>query len=608
MTQPPPYLKLMKRVFMNQMKTLFKLLNPEAASSTKFNIGSTKEFKEHWDHAVNLITPFEKSTITVLLQNKHYTYDIYQWNLWEWALELIQNPLLEPHFIWDTIQLLKWNGDAFKRYVDEPWMAQAFWDLQLKDILLLHIVETFRLGYKTEMIKEDAKFRKRVYYVDFKHHVWHATFKYILEPLFVPSRVRGWVHLSLANMDIQMFPRVPIKSCDYNEVNFVVLIQGANGLKPCVICLVPKLEQYNLDIRYELWTKQQTQEILADTAAIPTKGGRNKFLSGFGLRNIENVFWNIEECDPFCSLSFDPLHAYDNGMFGDHLRSEVVSRIQALGGESAGQADDQIKLFSRWRNLYHFESGFMAVHFADGGKYEDLSKGVTLNYNTKPNEKMHGPLKDAYQLQTNFKDVAEQQIELHDEQLKNLEMPGNDNDELKAEDTSEVSEYSGNGGGVLKIREIRHLKVDDPAFHGFQKHLSDFMVGQFGKYPEIVPKVDGQKISFKSFKPDDEIQLHGLLKVNYENMINWTTSTDYLWCSPNFYNHPRYDFLLVDSTEQPFFAQLIMIFTCVIGGKLFPLALVHPVDQPADSVTEQLDKDLGFYRDEITQDLWTNIY
>ncbi len=37
-----------------------------------------------------------------------------------------------------------------------------------------------------------------------------------------------------------------------------------------------------------------------------------------------------------------------------------------------------------------------------------MAKGVTQNYNTKPNEKMHGPLKDAYQLRTNFKEVAEQ--------------------------------------------------------------------------------------------------------------------------------------------------------------------------------------------------------
>lgn len=79
-------------------------------------------------------------------------------------------------------------------------------------------------------------------------------------------------------------------------------------------------------------------------------------------------------------------------------------------------------------------------------------------------------------------------------------------------------------------------------------------------------------------------------------MVDWTTSTDYLRCSQNFYNHSRYDFLLVDSTERPFFAQLIMIFTCVIAGKSFPLALVHPFDQPVDATNEKLDKDLGFYR------------
>ncbi|KAI6151572.1 hypothetical protein BKA82DRAFT_169619, partial [Pisolithus tinctorius] len=36
------------------------------------------------------------------------------------------------------------------------------------------------------------------------------------------------------------------------------------------------------------------------------------------------------------------------------------------------------------------------------------AKGVTHNFNTKPNENMHGPLKEAYQKQTNFKDIAQQ--------------------------------------------------------------------------------------------------------------------------------------------------------------------------------------------------------
>jgi hypothetical protein len=41
--------------------------------------------------------------------------------------------------------------------------------------------------------------------------------------------------------------------------------------------------------------------------------------------------------------------------------------------------------------------------------FDDIeAKGVTRNYNTKPNEKMHGPLKKAYLLKTNFKDYAKQ--------------------------------------------------------------------------------------------------------------------------------------------------------------------------------------------------------
>ena len=41
--------------------------------------------------------------------------------------------------------------------------------------------------------------------------------------------------------------------------------------------------------------------------------------------------------------------------------------------------------------------------------FDDIeAKGVTRNFNTKPNKKMHGPLKETYQLRTNFKDVADQ--------------------------------------------------------------------------------------------------------------------------------------------------------------------------------------------------------
>jgi len=41
--------------------------------------------------------------------------------------------------------------------------------------------------------------------------------------------------------------------------------------------------------------------------------------------------------------------------------------------------------------------------------FDDIeAMGVTRNFNTKPNKKMHGPLKETYQLQMNFKNVADQ--------------------------------------------------------------------------------------------------------------------------------------------------------------------------------------------------------
>jgi hypothetical protein len=41
--------------------------------------------------------------------------------------------------------------------------------------------------------------------------------------------------------------------------------------------------------------------------------------------------------------------------------------------------------------------------------FDDIeAKGASRNYNTKPNEKLHGLLKKAYLRRTNFRDVAPQ--------------------------------------------------------------------------------------------------------------------------------------------------------------------------------------------------------
>jgi hypothetical protein len=53
---------------------------------------------------------------------------------------------------------------------------------------------------------------------------------------------------------------------------------------------------------------------------------------------------------------------------------------------------------------WNFPKLHMITHIFD----EIKVKGASCNYNTKLNEQMHGPLKDWYLNQTNFKNVAEQ--------------------------------------------------------------------------------------------------------------------------------------------------------------------------------------------------------
>ena len=58
---------------------------------------------------------------------------------------------------------------------------------------------------------------------------------------------------------------------------------------------------------------------------------------------------------------------------------------------------------------WDFPKNHMFSHLFD----DIMNKGVTRNYNTQPNEQMHGSLKDSYNLRTNFKNVAAQVSHLH---------------------------------------------------------------------------------------------------------------------------------------------------------------------------------------------------
>jgi hypothetical protein len=51
-------------------------------------------------------------------------------------MDLLNDSLLKPHFVWDAQHLYKYNGEHFERFIDEPWTANWWWDVQ---VCILHM-------------------------------------------------------------------------------------------------------------------------------------------------------------------------------------------------------------------------------------------------------------------------------------------------------------------------------------------------------------------------------------------------------------------------------------------------------------------------------------
>jgi hypothetical protein len=51
--------------------------------------------------------------------------------LWDWAISLVNDPVLAPHFQWDAQHLSKFNGKEYVRFIHEPYTADRFWDIQV---------------------------------------------------------------------------------------------------------------------------------------------------------------------------------------------------------------------------------------------------------------------------------------------------------------------------------------------------------------------------------------------------------------------------------------------------------------------------------------------
>ncbi|KAG1879750.1 hypothetical protein F4604DRAFT_1922961 [Suillus subluteus] len=502
------------------------------------------------------------------------------------------------------------------------------------------------------IVKEDRDHASKPSWVNFKNAVWHESFVKILSSLASKSHTGQWFEC-LNNVQHWFFPFILILSADYEEQCIMSLIRGIKCLWPCPVCLVPHDELMNTLKCYPYRMSAQSQEVLQAARSKQTAEEKEEKLKEYGLRDLINAFaavmytdkiisslgrtkvaqvdknyeafphWrNLKHLAQVMSISFADgsmykdiskmvIHATHAILTEDEcplgylllrcirlfLELDMYAALQVHTTETISAGRHAIQAFSTYLQQYidksadesdknwNFPKLHMSSHIFDNVE----AKGATRNYNTKPNEKMHGPLKDLYLLRTNFRNVAPQILRINHWQVaaESIRRHISDLDEYKSQDSEDSEDPDDADNNLVPSNDTDspHVKLgsrqveesfesiedahkEDIAFTNFQTKLDEFLTNFLLAIQ--LPLPGGNRIQLRA--SDKVITECRFLKVNYESMVDWRQHTDYLRCSPKFYGRPHFN----------------------LGDITLPLALVHLFDAPT-GVWLQKDKHLNFY-------------
>ncbi|KAF8207444.1 hypothetical protein K438DRAFT_1904651 [Mycena galopus ATCC 62051] len=388
---------------------LISLIRRCGANLEDFTIENYNDMNKQWEAASTKCTDFEKSEVDVLYKNIPQSFEMYARPLWNWTLDLIQDPRLAPCFVWDAVKMYRHNGTSFVRFWNEPWTGNAYWEIQVRSIdaklcpyiiyadksklssfgtqkaypiiaRLSNIVVGIRNGNEwgggqivgeLPVVTDDTAESGKPGYVNFKQAVWHEAFFKLLESIAAHSKTGIWTKCG-DGIERQLFPLVLILVADYEEASVMTLIRGLGGNHPCPVCLVRKDEQSDLSIISDLRTAQDSKRAVEQARGLSVEAGEN-LLKDLGLRKVDNVFWKIAYSDPHHAISFDRLHSHHSGLWGDHLFGQIKLHLTSLGPRQSAKLDQQFNSLPRWRNLNHFQT-VTNLSFNDGSKHEDIAK------------------------------------------------------------------------------------------------------------------------------------------------------------------------------------------------------------------------------------------
>ncbi|KAI0336130.1 hypothetical protein GY45DRAFT_1291847 [Cubamyces sp. BRFM 1775] len=404
-----------------EINRLLDIIDGVANGKGAISFRTYRDVKNAWDAASYRAPAYTPKTLTVRYKTEDRMYEMHSRDPFEWAITLVKDPLLAPHFVWHSQRLYKYTGKEWERFVDEPSTADRWWDVDsaLPEggsalCYILYADKTRLSSFGTQKgypimarlanlsshirngdghgggqiigflpLVEDENEEKKKGFTNHKRIVWHAAFEVLLEKVKAYGTTGYSCHCGDDIIRI-LYPVILMLVADYEEQAVMALIRGPNGLMPCPSCEVPAEEQKNLAVEPQHPTRdyQRIQEIVEDESL--TKGAMESLLKPLGLRAIKNVFWEMPHCNVYRALSWDRLHAYHGGLFSDHLFAEFQSILGVLGRPAVTQVNRQFDGIPRWSDLNHF-SEVAAVNFTDGTKYEDISKVIVpASYNVFP--------------------------------------------------------------------------------------------------------------------------------------------------------------------------------------------------------------------------------
>ena len=102
---------------------------------------------------------FQKSKIRVPYKNQMREHKLLFKDLFQCGLDLLHEPYLSPHFVWHAERTYKFNGQHFVRFIEEPWQANRWYDIEVsrKSLILLVANLYCSLDYHT-MVSHSALF------------------------------------------------------------------------------------------------------------------------------------------------------------------------------------------------------------------------------------------------------------------------------------------------------------------------------------------------------------------------------------------------------------------------------------------------------------------